>query len=160
MFAGNFAPRSWALCDGQLLSISQNNALFALLGTIYGGDGRITFGLPDLRGRIPIHAGTGPALSPRRLGDKGGQENVTVTADQLPSHTHQWVGTNDAAQNTSPTGTGVASPTPNIYEGNPDVAMDSNMVGDTGGSGSHSNIMPFLGINFIIALSGIFPSRT
>lgn len=160
MFAGNFAPRGWALCDGQLLAISQNDALFSLLGTIYGGDGRTTFGLPDLRGRIPIHEGSGPGLTPRQLGASAGQENVTVTANQLPSHTHQWVGTNDAAQNTSPTGAGVASPTPDIYETTPDVAMDSNMVGDTGGSQSHTNIMPFLCIRFIIALFGIFPSRS
>ena len=88
MFAGNFAPRGWAFCDGQLLAVSQNDALFSLLGTIYGGDGRTTFGLPDMRGRIPIHAGHGPGLSERRLGAKGGAEQVTLTVNQMPSHGH------------------------------------------------------------------------
>ena len=88
MFAGNFAPRGWAFCDGQLLQVSQNDALFSLFGTIYGGDGRTTFGLPDLRGRIPLHAGQGAGLSNRRLGSKGGEENVTLTVNQLASHSH------------------------------------------------------------------------
>ncbi|MEQ9567295.1 MAG: tail fiber protein, partial [Pseudomonadales bacterium] len=88
MFAGNFAPRGWAYCDGQLLAVSQNDALFSLLGTIYGGDGRTTFGLPDMRGRIPLHAGTGPGLSPRRLGSKSGSEKETLTVNQLASHSH------------------------------------------------------------------------
>ena len=88
MFAGNFAPRGWAFCDGQLLAVSQNDALFSLFGTIYGGDGRTTFGLPDLRGRIPLHQGHGPGLSERRLGSKGGGENETLTINQMPSHTH------------------------------------------------------------------------
>ena len=96
MFAGNFAPRGWAFCDGQLLATSQNDALFSLLGTIYGGDGRTTFGLPDLRGRIPVHAGTGPGLSPRRLGAKAGAEKVTLTVNELPSHTHDLVASNQA----------------------------------------------------------------
>ena len=86
LFAGNFAPRAWAFCDGQLLSINQNTALFSILGTTYGGDGRTTFGLPDLRGRVPMHAGSGPGLSPRRLGEKGGAENTTLTASNLPAH--------------------------------------------------------------------------
>ena len=104
MFAGNFAPRGWAYCDGQLLAVSQNDALFSLFGTIYGGDGRTTFGLPDLRGRFPIHAGQGPGLSNRRLGSKGGAETVTVTANQLPSHTHPIKGTNDNATASDPAG--------------------------------------------------------
>ena len=98
MFAGNFAPRSWALCDGQLLQVSQNDALFSLQGTIYGGDGRTTFGLPDLRGRIPIHQGTGPGLNQRRLGSKGGEERVTLTASQLGSHRHSWSASDDPAE--------------------------------------------------------------
>ena len=92
MFAGNFAPRGWAFCDGQLLAVSQNDALFSLLGTIYGGDGRTTFGLPDMRGRVAIHAGSGPGLSPRRLGAKAGSEKETLTVNQMPSHTHAWQG--------------------------------------------------------------------
>ena len=116
MFAGNFAPRGWAFCDGQLLSVSDNDALFSLLGTIYGGDGRTTFGLPDLRGRIPIHAGQGSGLSNRRLGSKGGAEQVTVTVNQTPTHTHDWKATDGLAQNDSPANTGLAKPTSNIYQ--------------------------------------------
>ena len=97
MFAGNFAPRNYALCDGQLVAISQNNALFSLLGTMYGGDGRTTFGLPEMRGRIPVHAGQGPGLSPRTWGQKAGTENVTITVNQLPSHTHDLKGTTATA---------------------------------------------------------------
>jgi len=102
MFAGNFAPRGWAFCDGQLLAVSQNDALFSLLGTIYGGDGRTTFGLPDMRGRTPLHAGQGPGLSNRRLGAKAGAENVTLTVNQLPSHRHDWQATTALASSQSP----------------------------------------------------------
>lgn len=161
MFAGNFAPRGWAFCDGQLLAVSQNDALFSLLGTIYGGDGRTTFGLPDLRGRIPIHAGSGPGLSPRRLGGKAGAENVTLTVNQLPSHTHTPRGAS--------TGTGQASPVGNlpgadrvaIYTTSQDrpETLQTGIVSKVGGSRSHTNLMPFLCINFIIALFGIYPSR-
>jgi microcystin-dependent protein len=161
MFAGNFAPRGWAFCDGQLLAVSQNDALFSLLGTIYGGDGRTTFGLPDLRGRIPVHAGTGPGLSPRRLGEKGGAEKVTITTNQLPSHAH----TLHAASTGSPQ----ASPVDNL-PGQDRVVMyvntndrpgtfASSAVGNVGGSQSHTNLMPTLCVHFIIALFGIYPSR-
>lgn len=166
MFAGNFAPRGWAFCDGQLLAVSQNDALFSLLGTIYGGDGRTTFGLPDLRGRIPIHAGSGPGLSPRRLGAKAGSENETLTVNQLPSHRHDWKATTTSASNRSPVG----SPDTHSYaqpintmvyrDGSPALAnMNTAMVSNTGGSRSHSNLQPFLCIHFIIALFGIYPSR-
>jgi microcystin-dependent protein len=104
MFAGNFAPRGWAFCDGQLLAVAQNDALFSLLGTIYGGDGRTTFGLPDLRGRVPIHAGSGPGLSPRRLGEKGGQEDVTLSLNELPQHDHMLIGSNTDASTDEPAG--------------------------------------------------------
>ena len=166
MFAGNFAPRGWAFCDGQLLAVSQNDALFSLLGTIYGGDGRTTFGLPDLRGRIPIHAGSGPGLSPRRLGAKAGAEKVTLTVNQLPSHSHTWQATNANASNRSPVGSpdthAYAQPlVTSVYRDgtNPLVNMKTNMVSNVGGSRSHSNLQPFLCINFIIALVGIYPSR-
>lgn len=161
MFAGNFAPRGWAFCDGQLLAVSSNDALFSLLGTIYGGDGRTTFGLPDLRGRIPIHEGNGPGLSNRRLGAKAGAESVTVTVNQLGSHTHPAQATSAVGTSSSPEGLLPArsasgdtyvddlSPTP----------MSSAAVTTTGGSLSHSNLQPFLCINFIIALVGIYPSR-
>ena len=118
MFAGNFAPRGWSLCDGQLVAVSQNDALFSLLGTIYGGDGRTTFGLPDMRGRIPIHAGTGPGLSQRRLGAKGGTERETITVTQMPSHTHPLHGTDDPGDTPNPAGNAPAkSTTVDAYTG-------------------------------------------
>lgn len=160
MFAGNFAPRGWAYCDGQLLAVSQNDALFSLLGTIYGGDGRTTFGLPDLRGRIPIHAGSGPGLSPRRLGAKSGSENETLTVNQLPSHHHQMTASGDGADQRSPSGNMFSRTNFNLYApGTPSSAMSSGMISNVGGSRSHSNLMPFLCIHFIIALVGIYPSR-
>ena len=161
MFAGSFAPRGWALCDGQLLSVNANQALFSLLGTIYGGDGRNTFGLPDLRGRVPIHVGTGPSLSPRAMGSKAGQETVTLTAAQLPAHSH-------VAQASSTTGN-VAAVSGNVaaratsvdfyIDETPSVAMDASAIGSTGGNGAHPNLAPYLCVNFIIALVGIYPSR-
>ena len=161
MFAGNFAPRGWAFCDGQLLAVSQNDALFSLLGTIYGGDGRTTFGLPDMRGRIPIHAGSGPGLSPRRLGAKAGAENVTLTVNQLPSHTHPMQATANFASEAAPGGNVLAQSTVvNMYmEADPTTALSSSSLTAVGGSRSHTNLMPFLCINFIIALVGIYPSR-
>lgn len=161
MFAGNFAPRGWAFCDGQLLAVSQNDALFSLLGTIYGGDGRTTFGLPDLRGRLPIHAGSGPGLSNRRLGSKGGAENVTLTTNQLPSHTHPLTGAAQQPNSTSPTGNLLAqSGQTDLYrQDTPAVNMASTSITSVGGSQSHSNLMPFLCVHFIIALVGIYPSR-
>lgn len=161
MFAGNFAPRGWAFCDGQLLAVSQNDALFSLLGTIYGGDGRTTFGLPDLRGRIPIHAGSGPGLSPRRLGAKAGSEKETLTVNQLPSHRHNWRAFSGPATGQTPVDSSVASPAANFYDNQASNLqnMNSGMVQNTGGSRSHTNLQPFLCIHFIIALVGIYPSR-
>ena len=160
MFAGNFAPRGWAFCDGQLLAVSQNDALFSLLGTIYGGDGRTTFGLPDLRGRVPIHAGSGPGLSPRRLGAKAGAENVTLTVNQLPSHSHRFQATAGTATTRDPVGNSPGEAVADVYvEDLAPAALASQAVSDVGGSRSHTNLMPFLCINFIIALFGIYPSR-
>jgi len=161
MFAGNFAPRGWAFCDGQLLAVSQNDALFSLLGTIYGGDGRTTFGLPDMRGRLPIHAGTGPGLSQRRLGSKGGEESVTLTVNQLPSHTHPIQASTAAATGNTPSGTVTAeSPSVDVYaEIDANLNMSADAVTNVGGSRNHTNLMPFLCVNFIIALFGIYPSR-
>jgi microcystin-dependent protein len=161
MFAGNFAPRGWAFCDGQLLAVSQNDALFSLLGTIYGGDGRTTFGLPDLRGRIPIHAGDGPGLSPRRLGSKGGAEKVTLTVNQLPSHTHPLKASSDPATVPNPQGTVLGTGNViELYSGDPaDSNLSANAITSVGGSRSHTNLMPFLCVHFIIALVGIYPSR-
>ncbi|WP_189401480.1 phage tail protein [Arenicella chitinivorans] len=161
MFAGNFAPRGWAFCDGHLLAISQNDALFSLLGTIYGGDGRTTFGLPDMRGRLPIHAGTGPGLSPRRLGAKLGSEIETLTVNQIPPHTHPMRASTTTGTDNSPQGKMTAeSPSLDIYvEDSQTVNLASSAITSVGGSRSHSNLMPFLCINFIIALFGIYPSR-
>ena len=162
MFAGNFAPRGWAFCDGQLLAVSQNDALFSLLGTIYGGDGRTTFGLPDLRGRLPLHAGTGPGLSPRRLGAKSGAEKVTLTVNQLPSHNHEFRGTNDLSASPNPS-SNVVSRSTSVDGYIRNEVANQNLNSDTlthiGGSRSHTNIMPYLCVHFIIALFGIYPSR-
>lgn len=163
MFAGNFAPRGWALCDGQLLALSQNDALFSLFGTIYGGDGRTTFGLPDLRGRLPIHMGSGPGLTPRQIGAKTGAENVTLTVNQLPSHSHTMRASADPGSEYRPGGNVPASDTPiDIYKDEPTTptaALAGSSVATVGGSRSHTDLMPFLCVNFIVALFGIYPSR-
>lgn len=161
MFAGNFAPRGWAFCDGQLLAVSQNDALFSLLGTIYGGDGRTTFGLPDLRGRTPIHAGQGPGLSNRRLGLKAGSETETLTVNQLPSHSHAPQFSTASSTGNDPSGEVVGgSPNVRIFRPQaPDQNMSTAAITAVGGSRKHTNLMPFLCIHFIIALFGIYPSR-
>ena len=160
MFAGNFAPRGWAFCDGQLLAVSQNDALFSLLGTLYGGDGRETFGLPDLRGRIPIHAGHGPGLSEHRIGQKGGTEKVNVTVNQLPSHTHPMQGSEAGANQREPIGAAPSQSAGPVYSRrSTDTPMHVQDISTVGGSRSHTNIQPFLCIHFIIALVGIYPSR-
>ena len=169
MFGGNFAPRSWALCDGQLLAINQNQSLFSLLGTTYGGDGRVTFALPDLRGRAPLHEGNGPGLSQRNLGSKGGLENHTLSVNEMPSHTHTMndpalKATANPANTTDPMGAALAiAPAYNDSE-LPATAMregsvDHPVPGNAGSGSSHNNMQPFQVINFIIALTGIFPSR-
>jgi len=175
MFGGNFAIRGWAFCDGQLLPISQYNALFAILGTTFGGDGRTTFGLPDLRGRVAIQPGRGPGLSDYRLGEKGGTETVTLVSSQIPSHNHTSTLKASATDATIGTPTANASlATPGAMAGRaftgtlgydsaaPGVNLNSGSVvgGHTGGGQSHTNIQPFLGIYHLIALQGIFPSRS
>jgi microcystin-dependent protein len=165
MFAGNFAPRGYAFCDGQLLAVSQNDALFSLYGTIYGGDGKTTFGLPDLRGRIPLHAGQGPGLSNRRLGSKGGSERATLTVNQMPSHAHTAQAGNNAATSNTINNNVLAKI--NVVDddkfyvapGGTQNPLIRGMVGNTGGSQSHINLMPTLCIHFIVALVGIYPSR-
>jgi microcystin-dependent protein len=161
MFAGNFAPRGWAFCDGQLLAVSQNDALFSLIGTIYGGDGRSTFGLPDLRGRVPLHEGTGPGLTPRPIGQKSGVETVAITASQIAAHTHQLMASTDGASDSSPTDNVTAtSGSSNIYGSNTSVAMDPSAIATAGSNAqAHSNLMPTQCVNFIVALVGIYPSR-
>jgi len=159
LFASWYAPRGWAFCNGQLLQISQYSALFSLLGTNYGGDGRTTFALPDLRGRVPIHAGSGPGLSSRNLGQKGGQESVALAVAQMPAHTHQAVASDIPAQAVSPEGNvwGATSRT-RLYSptGSP-VNMAPGAISQTGASMAHANMPPFIVINYIIALQGIFP---
>jgi len=161
MFAGNFAPQGWAFCDGQLLAVSQNDALFSLLGTIYGGDGRTTFGLPDLRGRLPVHMGTGAGLSPRPIGQKSGSEQVTLNMNELPSHTHTYQASQDISTDPSgPSEVLCESPSITMYRAAaPNVPMNANAITAVGGSQHHMNLMPFLCVTFIIALFGIYPSR-
>lgn len=160
MFGGNFAPRGWALCDGQLLAISSHSALFSILGTTYGGDGRSTFGLPDLRSRVPMHAGTGPGLSNRRLGTAVGQEHVTLTAAQIPSHSH--VMKAGVLPPNASTGTDAVLGAQEAYTTTTDplVDMSSKALGEAGGGQSHDNIQPSLTVNFIIATEGLYPSRS
>jgi len=160
MFAGSFAPRGWALCDGQLLAISQNDALFSLFGTIYGGDGRTTFGLPDLRGRVPIHIGSGPGLSSRTIGHRSGSESVTVARTQLPSHTHPLQGSTDSATTPDPSGNVFARSSGDAYGSEFSASnMNGAAVGNSGGGQAHSNMQPWLAVNFIVALFGVYPSR-
>jgi len=171
MFGGNFAPRGWAFCEGQLLPISSNTALFSILGTTYGGDGRTTFALPDLRGRAPIHAGHGPGLSDIRLGQKGGVEQVTLTASNMPSHNHPVNVSSAAGTSSSPSGAYPAasqfqadrsSPVVevNSYGNSTNATMGASTVGNAGGNIPFNNRDPYLGVNYIIALQGIFPSRS
>lgn len=168
MFGGNFAPRGWALCDGQLLPIANYNALFSILGTTYGGDGRTTFALPDLRGRIPMHPGTGPGLSPRSLGEKAGAEQVTLTSDEMPVHNHNAVvNTNIEESNLSiPKDSTIigksGSGDPDFTTGEPNNRLrgDAVSVENAGGGLPHPNVQPFQCVNFIIALQGIFPPRS
>lgn len=161
----NFAARGWAFCDGQLLPISQYSALFSLLGTTFGGDGRTTFGLPDLRGRVPVHVGNGPGLTSVRWGEKGGANNVTLNTSQIPSHNH---GVTLRAENRNGNAT---DPTNNMLAAGgsyraqvaaDDVSMDPAAIleQNVGGNLSHNNMQPFLGMYYEIALQGIFPSRS
>ena len=165
MFAGNFEPRGWAFCAGQILSISQNSALFAILGTTFGGNGIQTFALPDLRGRGPVGTGQGPGLSDIVLGEMAGTENVTLTAANMPSHNHPINCDNTGASSTAPSGMipGVSDDRTTslaIYSGNhANATMSPQTVGVAGGNQPFNIRDPFLGINFIIALQGVFPSR-
>ena len=157
MFAGNFAPAGWMFCEGQLLPIEENETLFQLLGTIYGGDGQITFALPDLRGRIPVHQGNGFILA-----ETGGAEEITLTVSQIPAHNHPLLATANAAQQSSPGGQLPARVSgSDLYSGdyNP-VNMAPQMVSPVGGSQPHTNFQPYLCVDFIISLFGIFPSPT
>ncbi len=161
IFAGNFAPRSWAFCDGQLLPIAQNTALFSLIGTTYGGDGRTTTALPNLQGRAPMHPGRGPGLTSRRLGEKVGVETVTLSEAQIPSHSHTLRG-HIAGNNALGPGGNSLGARPK-YQTNTSanlVDLASEAVGLTGGGQAHENNQPYLTLNFIIALQGLYPSRS
>jgi microcystin-dependent protein len=163
MFGGNFNPRGWALCNGQLLSIAQNTALFSILGTTYGGNGQTTFGLPDLRGRVPIHPGQGPGLSPYSLGQVSGTESITLNVNQMPSHNHNVAPFSNSSEGGAATpaggfmgktgGDAIYAP---AHDNTPMGATPSSM---TGGNQPTTIIQPYLCVNFIIALEGIFPSR-
>jgi microcystin-dependent protein len=159
MFAGNFAPAGWMFCAGQLLPISEYETLFNLIGTTYGGDGQSTFGLPDLQGRVPVHMGTGSGAT-YIIGQKAGEEQVTLNISQIPSHNHI------PAANTSANGT---SPSDTVWAENPDLAqfaassngqMNASTIQSTGGSQPHDNMVPFLAVSFIISLFGVYPSPT
>ena len=157
MFAGNFAPAGWMFCEGQLLPISENETLFQLIGTTYGGDGQSTFGLPDLRGRRPIHQGNGFILA-----ETGGAEEITLTVNQIPAHSHPMLGTTNAASSPNPANavpaTGLIS---ELYWGDPPEAdCAPQAMSPTGGSQPHTNFQPYLCVDFIISLFGIFPSPT
>lgn len=171
IFAGNFAPRGWAFCQGQILSIAQNTALFSLLGTTYGGNGQTTFALPDLRGRVPVGMGQGPGLSQYLLGQQAGLEAVTLLASEMPAHTHTATSTanartpagnsNDAAGRIWADDAGVSSATYSTLAANAQMspAAITTTVAVAGGGQPHTNVQPYLALSFIIALQGIFPSR-
>ncbi len=166
MFGGSFAPAGWMFCDGQLLPISENETLFNLIGTTFGGDGQSTFGLPDLRGRVPIHNGTGSSGSTYVLGETGGVESVTLTTNQMPTHNHPALAAS-TGQVASPAGAVLANATSTqtgmkIYSTvvTPNTPINANSISPTGGSQPHDNIQQTLAVSFIISLFGIFPSPT
>lgn len=165
MFGGNFAPRGWAFCNGQIISIAQNTALFSLLGTTYGGNGQTTFALPDLRCRVPLAPGTGPGLSNYVLGESTGQQTVTLLSTQMPAHTHLPASSSAAGTSTDPTGNlwassvGGRTPPPLYSVGAPNTPMAAAAIGIAGGGQPHANQQPYLAVTYIIALQGIYPAR-
>lgn len=161
MFAGSFAPAGWAFCDGQLLAISENETLFQLIGTTYGGDGQSTFGLPDLRGRVPVHQGTSSATGTTyALAEQGGVEQVTLTVQQIPTHSHTPLALGANGNQASPSnGTWAGSQAKQFSSGAPNTLVGGTSA-TAGGSQPHDNMMPFLTISFILSLIGIFPSQT
>lgn len=168
LFAGNFAPVNWALCYGQLLPITQNTALFSILGTQYGGDGKTNFALPDLRGRVPIHQGQGPGLTDRVVGEEGGSEYVTLLVTEMPGHNHTPQGVAATGVDSTPSGgvwgqppsPGRGHPAPPLYiQAAPDQAMSPNALGVAGNSMPHNNMQPYVAMNYIICLNGMFPPR-
>jgi len=164
MFGGNFCPRGWTNADGQLLPVNQNEALFSLYGTMYGGDGRTTFGLPDLRGRVPLHVGQGTGLTQRRQGQKGGAERHTLNIREIPPHQHALNATKVGAKQQSPTGNVLASQNrkSRIYapfDANAQTPMHVTAIGKAGSGQPHNNLQPYLTLRFCVAVQGIYPSR-
>jgi len=164
MFGGNFAPAGWAFCNGATIPISENDTLFNLIGTTYGGDGQETFNLPDLQGRVPIHQGQGPGISQNyNIGEKAGVESVTLTAQQIPVHTHPMMAASQNGQQPQPTNAFLSATNPGfpyVALSQPFVQLNAGAVPPVGGSQPHENMGPFLAINFIISLFGVFPSQT
>lgn len=164
LFPFTFAPKGWAFCDGQLLPISQNTALFSLLGTTYGGDGRSTFALPDLQGRVPVNDGQGPGLSERFLGEAGGSDTVTLLASEVPTHAHAMTASAAAAVSRSPSGELFANESGGVnsyasLSGAPAALLAAAASGPAGGGAPHNNLAPYLVVNYCIALQGVFPQR-
>ncbi|HEX8003634.1 MAG TPA: tail fiber protein [Mycobacteriales bacterium] len=162
MFGGNFPPVGWALCNGQLLAISENDTLFTLIGTTYGGDGQETFGLPNLGGRVPVHQGQGPGLQNYQIGETAGVQEVTLTTQQIPVHTHALVASQNQGTSGNP-GNQVLATGPNVQLFRsiaPALTLANNVVLPVGGSQPHTNLQPYLALTFIISLFGIFPSPT
>lgn len=161
MFAGDFAPRGWAFCNGQILPISQNTALFSLLGTAYGGNGTTNFALPNLQARIPIHAGQGPGLSPYFPGESGGVTTISLLTSEIPSHSHTLQATGAGADRGDPAQAMFASARTEVYgpQVSPPVPMHPQALTQAGQNQPHNNLQPYLVVNFIIALQGIYPSR-
>ena len=163
IFPFSFAPRGWAFCHGQLLPISQNTALFALLGTTYGGDGRSTFALPDLQGRAPMHPGAGVGLSQHQLGDRGGRETVALLESEIPAHSHAMMAQSGRASSKVPAGKVLAHPARGMTYATPSanlVALANDVLAPVGDQGAHNNMMPYLTLYFCIALQGVFPPRS
>lgn len=159
----NFAPHGWAFCNGQLLPLSQNTALFSLLGTTYGGNGQSTFALPDMQGNAPMHPGQGPGLSLHDLGETGGSEVVTLLESEIPSHSHTLLAANDFGDVNVPTGNALGRSTgAAVYgaSGPPLVSLNASTVAPAGGDQPHNNRQPYLALNFCIALQGVYPPRT
>ncbi|MBI5074543.1 MAG: phage tail protein [Nitrospirae bacterium] len=156
MFGGNFAPAGWMFCEGQLLPISENETLFQLIGTTYGGDGQSTFALPDLRGRLPVHQGNGFVLA-----ETGGTEEITLTVNQMPAHSHALLASNDIPVSSNPANNVTGQAAAKLYRvGNPTIPLNAASISAVGGSQPHTNFQPYLCVDFIISLFGIFPSPT
>lgn len=160
IFPFNFAPKGWAWCNGQLMPLSQNTALFSLLGTTYGGDGKSNFALPDLEGRAPMHPGQGPGLSLHDLGETGGSETVTLLESEIPSHSHAFRASPDDADLRIPTPARSLAKSVMYATGSPNTAMSDNALAPAGGDQPHNNMQPYLTFYFNIALQGVFPPRT